>query len=73
MNRDEAHGRYDLHVTTMTAIDKIYDDFDSRTCENCSYYQEVHGSCYIMNIDINIMPLLFGCNQFKKDIQWQDR
>lgn len=56
-------------------INKIYDDFESRTCENCKYFAEWNdgngrlgvGDC-IGNISISIestVPDYFGCNEFE--------
>jgi DNA recombination-dependent growth factor C len=55
----------------MSKIDKIYDDFENRTCKNCK-----HSGLYVMGY----MPCLneeslmfqidvfdeFGCNKFKE-------
>ena len=59
-------------------VNKIYDDFNSRTCENCKYYErnvplygEHEGSCLnyiVVERDFGTVIADFGCNKFvRKD------
>jgi len=58
MNREEAKelfrkdkNAYGYANAPMTKIDEIYDDFESRTCENCKYYYlDGAPNLYICNI-----------------------
>lgn len=55
--------------------DSIYDDFESRTCENCKHYSR-HGDRYIEFFDCTVLdgivaivdrpPKDFGCNKFER-------
>lgn len=45
MTREEA--LMSTHLTRSEVIDKIFDDFESRTCENCSMYTDGFGICTI--------------------------
>ena len=78
MTRDEAlykHDRLDytdnfynsgfIDSQTYALVNKIYDDLEKQTCENCTNHEPKHGDCFIMPIDINVMPRNFGCNQFE--------
>lgn len=53
-------------------IQSIYDDFESRTCENCKFYEEVYNekgrkTHTIMQCSIIKEPFsaTFGCNKFE--------
>ena len=50
-------------------IDKIYDDLESRTCENCAYnLKNSHGfsrGCTQIEIEPRDMRNSFGCNRFE--------
>ena len=58
----------------MTKVDEIYNDFESRTCENCmGYYHKlkVYGGCdkgvSEINIDgIELVYKKFSCNKFER-------
>ena len=82
MTREEAQDRWiksNNSFDTLTLVNDIYDDFESRTCENCKHYSS--GYCpanvfYIYNelIDKDEEIHLqcnkdFGCNKFEKDNQ----
>ena len=48
------------------AVDRIYDDFEQRTCENCkydSYGCSVQDS--ILQVDPEAIFTTFGCNGFE--------
>jgi len=53
-------------------IDKIYDDFENRTCENCSYFSLVNGwkNCELfifeVGIDSDIDESKMSCNEWKE-------
>jgi len=51
---------------TKILIDKIYNDFESRTCENCYHFIKRHGDCFILPIDINTLPEDFACSKWEK-------
>ena len=44
-------------------IDKIYNDFESRTCENCKLINR-NGYCLIIDTSPNKN---FGCNRFERE------
>jgi len=54
----------------LNVIDKIYDDFESRTCDNCAYNLEnSHGfsrGCTQIEIEPRDMIDGFGCNRFER-------
>lgn len=54
---------------TKETIDKIYDDFESRTCENCKVIQNIKkfnkGAAYC-NIIHKSVNKDFGCNKFER-------
>ena len=58
-----------LENRAIKLIDRIYDDFQSRTCENCSH----NNSCemqYVLRQGVTNPSFLkdFGCNKFvRKD------
>jgi len=54
---DEA--RLDVHVL----LNRIYDDFESRICENCRYCDKESGQCKILYINTDKD---FGCNEFER-------
>ena len=64
--------RFDYGVSNKTQminiINKIYDEFDAMTCENCEYYNKI-GTC--TNEESMMFDKLsfddFGCNKFIKD------
>ncbi len=57
---DEA--RADVHLL----ISNIYNDFESRKCEDCEHFIKSSVSCFIMPIDIQILPNGFSCNKWEK-------
>jgi len=72
ITRDEYKKRYTLATFKDYAeslIDSIYDDFKSRTCENCKYYVSVNessGMC--INIDLTYIDAVdcdFSCNKWE--------
>ena len=46
-------------------IEAIYDDFESRTCENCKWYIN-RGCGKIIENCIFPLPYNFGCNKWEK-------
>ena len=52
-----------LENRAIKLIDRIYDDFESRTCDNCKY---LDGLCTlgIKHFEIDTNPSDFGCNKF---------
>ena len=60
-------------------VDRIYDDFESRTCENCTYLYrpDLTNGIYrcennVVTIEDGEIELDFGCNKFscKEDKQY---
>ncbi len=55
-------------------IDNIYNDFESRICENCKYAEEMNKGSSFMSCSKNIRKSLymqhnskdFGCNKWEK-------
>ena len=80
MTREESHKKClsrDCHCVNgkdrdrnyHVAIDAIFNDFESRTCENC-YYHIVNCSetiiwCGLDEVDMRVTED-FGCNKFKR-------
>ena len=83
VNREEAHKEClsrDCHCIKSedrdsnyhSIIDRIYNDFEARTCENCKYYivrinarndNEVHSCTKVSSWEISAN---FGCNAFER-------
>jgi len=67
-------GKYGLTKNNIfKLINKIYNDFESRTCKNCSQYKD--GKCRIFQgakckytLDV-IDDKNFGCNRFERKEQ----
>ena len=61
-------GEYPVESAKET-IDKIYDDFESRTCENCKYnLNGIECNCnesVVEWLDTDTFPD-FGCNKFER-------
>ncbi len=55
----------DANRTAKIVINKIYDDFDSRVCENCRYLKESKCNLGIYHFGIDTDPNIFGCNKFE--------
>ena len=55
---------------TSEFISDIYDDFESRTCENCRYYNSKYEYCDNSNSVCNHLVVDidkdFGCNKFER-------
>ena len=71
MTREEAlymlnDGLYD----NEEVINKIYDDFESRTCENCKYYEFISSVdsyfCTNKESSAKFVSSDFGCNRFER-------
>lgn len=68
-------GAFDYIKATggISLISKIYHDFNTRICKNCTSYNQETKMCYV-GIDIRISPDSdyagtndeFGCNKFKE-------
>ena len=77
MTREEALKKFILNQAQKNSEDlgfillgEIYDDFESNTCEQCEHFIEMSTSCFIMPIDIQILPKGFCCNKFEnKDMK----
>ena len=80
MTREEAkekmyHHLFDDSITIeeakdafeMVIIDKIYDDFESRTCENCKYDNYANSRCDLKSYIPEFYLENFGCTNFKKE------
>jgi hypothetical protein len=79
MTRDEA---LDLQILTFDYFDKpiqepisdemalivnkIYDDFESRTCESCRFYTKTNQKNHICNLEHDIWHLDRGCGKWEK-------
>ncbi len=70
-------GKYGLTKDNIfKLINRIYDDFESRVCKNCKYYNPAHKVCEnrkniqpfeIDNKYVNIFTDgNFGCNRFER-------
>lgn len=85
MTREEAKAEHDRHNSlqfvescavmesdeVLKLIDEIYDDFESRTCENCKhgeYEKNIKGIyCSFVNYcGSDYMEKDFGCNKFER-------
>ncbi len=65
-----------LYVEMRRLFSKVFDNFESRTCENCSYNSEML-DCIggvrrpYLSLDNTIKPIPnFGCNKFKRIEKW---
>ena len=81
MTREEFHNKVKCDENYIgwhnghELADKLYDDFESRTCENCKWCDKEDKSknemhycghpCDDMDV-FTYMPLGFGCNQFER-------
>ena len=79
MNREEAI-KYSLKLeetlypfdkkSLKMIVNKIYDDFESRTCESCKYISADKNKCNANNSAIVWLDIEtfsdFGCNQWKR-------
>lgn len=77
MTREEAKIKEaNYYISPYKMIDIIYDDFDSRTCENCKYVharlnsfgQIIDYMCHndMSPIETECVKSDFGCNMFEK-------
>jgi len=72
MTRTAAHqARYRIDQMTeddtmYNLIDRIYDDFEDRTCGNCAFFSDI-GSCENPDSMLNDKLTIddFGCNAFE--------
>ena len=72
MTREEAEGTFgytECAEEVMVAIESIYDDFESRTCDNCRHSNQTSYALYcrkdVKNLTIGV-DKDFGCNKFEK-------
>ncbi len=56
----------DEHYENMDAIDFIYDDFESRTCENCICFKTPQYKSSFCDKINHVVPIDFGCNKFER-------
>lgn len=49
-------------------INKIYDDFESRVCGNCKYYEQYDSVCCNGEspLCVEVVETSFGCNKFER-------
>lgn len=50
-------------------VDHIYDDFESRLCKNCTYFNRINtfkGWCENISISSNKVESTYGCNEFER-------
>ncbi len=83
MTREEAKKIADLSISTIKRysdltkrfnglIDEIYDDFESRVCENCKYFdfpypKRIRGLCTKETEDVDeLVKKDFGCIHFER-------
>ena len=79
MNREVAHSDimdwYELYASDIhELVNRIYDDFESRTCSNCKHYKNLEvfdigdyrDVCTHPVVDkfVSCPPKDFGCNKF---------
>ena len=66
IQRYEADTIWILRKDVLKLTNQIYDDFESRTCDNCRYYQKnckiLHGAMTTTNIHTDT----FSCSFFKR-------
>ena len=83
MNREEAilltHTRnFNFHNISFNFVEnlvnKIYGDFENRTCENCNYYELRKRDSHSEKFDkpwcfklCETVSIDFGCNKFKRN------
>jgi len=76
MTREEAKDLFRIDIDSygkvkspISKVDKIYDDFESRTCENCKYnLNGIECNCnesVVEWLDTDTFPD-FGCNKFER-------
>ncbi len=73
MTREEAHKQLysawsdeiNYSVRPKDILDKVYDDFESGTCENCKWYKNVGESYRVCLLYDIAYGKDFGCNKFK--------
>jgi hypothetical protein len=66
MTREEAKNRYNGMPIVFQVIDKIYDELESRICENCKEFSvntSGFSECNILNVTISKD---FGCNKWQQ-------
>jgi hypothetical protein len=77
MTREETKNLYNGMPIVFQVIDKIYDYFESRTCENCTYriesdysgWSECNKCCseeIVYGTNDGVVSSSFGCNNFEK-------
>lgn len=71
MDREEAHKiYYPISGVNLSGekdlIDKIYDDFESRTCESCEYLEILCENEESIVFEMAINRKDFGCNKWKQ-------
>lgn len=70
MTREEAEQKAGSYISRDYLINAIYDDIESRTCENCKYGNDLDLSllsCTSMNPQTpSFCTIDFGCNKFER-------
>ena len=74
MTREKARDAIILAITAdikLALIDKIYDDFESRVCENCKYFTYCDDGFHYCDNQLNVgfnglITEDFGCNRFER-------
>ena len=69
MTREKARDAVILAITAdikLALIDKIYDDFESRVCENCKHHKYIEKSYRMCNKLEIATSSDFGCNRFER-------
>ena len=63
-----------INWMTDTFVDKIYDSFEAKRCENCKQYEAINDKCnFGVSTDCrNEVPKDFGCNKFSRREQDAD-
>lgn len=68
MKREDYKEQYELSNTNVNPlIDRIFDDFESRTCANCKEYIKINnsqGKCNFIE-KLTLIDSDFGCNIWK--------
>ncbi len=65
MTHEEAQSKA-ISYECKLLINTIFDDINLQTCENCEHFVERSVNCFIMPIDIQVLPNNFGCNKFER-------
>jgi len=68
MTRENALEDFRQGVKGDELIKTIYNDIDTRVCENCQFSKRSGGTSFECSKFINwYLPLCFGCTEFVRD------